>query len=146
MIEQERKILHGALCRMLPYGVKFIVKATVGESPEGEIKVSKVATMSAISEKTVIVKFDNGGGYMELPLESPECRPVLRPMEWMEEKELREFTDFASQTNHSFWHCGSRYWYNAYEEEDWLEAHHFDYRGLLKMGLAIDDMQGLYID
>ena len=114
MNEKERKILHGALCRMLPYGVKFIVK------------------------------FDNGGGYMELPLESPECRPVLRPMEWMEEKELREFTDFASQTNHSFWHCGSRYWYNAYEEEDWLEAHHFDYRGLLKMGLAIDDMQGLY--
>ena len=27
---------------------------------------------------------------------------------------------------------------------DWLNAHHFDYRGLIKMGLALEAPEGMY--
>lgn len=65
-------------------------------------------------------------------------KPYLRPMSSMTEEEIREFTRFASISQHRFFIGDTYFWYNTYEEEDWLNAHHFDYRGLIEKGLAID--------
>lgn len=76
-----------------------------------------------------------------------EVKPYIRPMSSMTKEELKEFVSFTSQSMHRFI-CESTntdHWYNAYEEEDWLNMHKFDYRGLIKMGLALPAPDGMYI-
>lgn len=71
-------------------------------------------------------------------------KPYLRPMSSMTDEEIREFTRFASISQHRFFIGDSYFWYNTYEEEDWLNAHHFDYRGLIDKGLAIEASNDMY--
>ena len=51
-------------------------------------------------------------------------KPYLRPISSMTEGERKEYWDITSVSNH----CAAI---------DWLNAHHFDYRGLIEKGLAI---------
>ena len=55
--------------------------------------------------------------------------PYLRPLSSMTEEELAKY--------HSL--CDSYYdiYFDTGSSIDWLNAHHFDYRGLIKKGLAI---------
>jgi hypothetical protein len=50
-------------------------------------------------------------------------KPYLRPMDDMTEEESEEFSNMEIV---------------GYSNYDWLNAHHFDYRGLIEKGLAID--------
>ena len=53
-----------------------------------------------------------------------ELKPYLRPMNSMtEEEEIYYNTVYTTL--------------KFYEKEDWLNAHYFDYRGLIERGLAI---------
>jgi hypothetical protein len=53
-------------------------------------------------------------------------KPYLRPMSSMTEEEENEYYNIEFGFNiHS-------------DRVDWLNAHHFDYRGLIEKGLAID--------
>lgn len=57
-------------------------------------------------------------------------KPYLRPMSSMTEEEKDEYNKL----------CDSYYdiHFNSIESIDWLNAHHFDFRGLIERGLAID--------
>ena len=58
-------------------------------------------------------------------IESEEIKPYLRPMSSMTEEEENEYYNIEFGFNiHS-------------DRVDWLNAHHFDYRGLIEKGLAI---------
>ena len=69
-----------------------------------------------------------------------EIKPYLRPMSNMTEEERKEYKSF-------FYHIERNDLPNyeadmveielCYELVDWLNAHHFDYRGLIEKGLAI---------
>lgn len=71
------------------------------------------------------------------------CKPYLFPMSSMTEEQRREFkSEFV--TYHPYVTGG---WYNIefvnrfyapIEIIDWLNKNHFDYRGLIQKGLAID--------
>ena len=50
-------------------------------------------------------------------------KPYLRPMSSMTEEESKEFSNMEIV---------------GYSNYDWLNAHHFDYRGLIERGLAIE--------
>ena len=58
-------------------------------------------------------------------------KPYLRPMSSMTEEEKREYFDVTQVSNH----CAAI---------DWLNAHHFDYRGLIEKGLALEVHEGMY--
>ena len=58
-------------------------------------------------------------------------KPYLRPMSSMTEEESEEF--FGITITH-----------NRGEDVDWLNAHHFDYRGLIEKGLALEAPEDLY--
>ena len=79
-----------------------------------------------------------------------EINPYLRPMSSMTEEERRylleelgfdedlengELNDFGSYVYRSV---------NVLPLFDWLNAHHFDYRGLIEKGLALEAKRGMY--
>ena len=130
MTEEERQLLLADLCARLPYGVNINLDEEYN------------ARLTGIDE--------DGNLTADIPADFAfsidEIKPYLRPMESMTEEELKEFVSFTSQSMHRFI-CGATntdHWYNAYEEEDWLLAHHFDYRGLIEKGLVLEAPEGMY--
>ena len=59
-------------------------------------------------------------------------KPYLRPMSSMTEEEALRFEGFKMKA------INSVNIPNSIELIDWLNAHHFDYRGLIEKGLAIE--------
>lgn len=73
--------------------------------------------------------YDEGDGYVEIDY----CKPYLRPMSSMTEGEANEFEQITDNlldngTSEEIWNTVI----------DWLNAHHFDHRGLIGKGLAIE--------
>ena len=70
--------------------------------------------------------------------EVEHTKPYLRPMSSMTEEEKKEY----DQLRYDPWH--SHYDENICSKVlDWLNSHHFDYRGLIEMGLAIEAPEGM---
>ena len=71
-----------------------------------------------------------------------EVKPYLRPMssmteeEWTDYQKIRMIDWVNGDINGTF--------INAGLIVDWLNAHHFDYRGLIEKGLAIKAPEGMY--
>ena len=117
MTQEERKLLIKDLCARLPYGVKF----------QGED--SNVYTLDAAN-------------YFALQVEDMVFKPYLRPMSSMTEEEkieLKPITKGAIQTI-----CLEDVVVTTDKGFDYLIAHHFDYRGLIPMGLALEAPEGMY--
>lgn len=78
-----------------------------------------------------------------------EIKPYLRPMSSMTEEEKEELYHYYCKeiadnliTPNLTWElrcCVS----NSFGT-DWLISHHFDYRGLIPMGLALEAPEGMY--
>lgn len=62
-------------------------------------------------------------------LNSVIFKPYLRPMSSMTEEELAEYNRFEL---------------SDFRRIDWLNAHHFDYRGLIEKGLALEMPKDMY--
>lgn len=65
-------------------------------------------------------------------------KPYLRPMSSMTEKERTEWMNITHAQN---WLIIS----NLDKAVHWLNAHHFDYRGLIEKGLALEAPRNMYI-
>lgn len=65
-------------------------------------------------------------------------KPYLRPMSSMTEEEKNEDAMFFRAFS-----C-SLYERESIERVDWLNAHYFDYRGLIEKGLALEAPKDLY--
>lgn len=62
---------------------------------------------------------------------------LLRPMSCMTEKEVKEFYDVECMDAKVGYIKPTWDWHFTINGIDWLNAHHFDYRGLIGKGLAI---------
>lgn len=114
----------------------------------------------------IITKIEtyNGSKYPELigqklfytegsvvPFTVDEIRPYLRPLSSMteeEENELREWGDWELISwldAEEVCFCNLAVKYDTlFKLIDWLNAHHFDYRGLIEKGLALEALEGMY--
>lgn len=147
MTPEERELLFKDLCARLPYGVKlgFYASAT---------KQTYICTLLGLvpqEDEPIIAKTENGNFYML----ADNVKPYLFPLSSMTEEQERElFKLFGISLVDSIGadyikineYAGITFFLNkGFDIEthldkliDWCNRNHFDYRGLIEKGLAID--------
>lgn len=114
MTQEEKELLLKDLCARLPYNVKAY------ESPD----YPSITITSFDGDR-----FLDGDGWEH---EVGTFKPYLRPMSSLTEKEKKELGTISCEydTIHK--------WAVFYKSQDWLNKNHFDYRGLIEKGLALE--------
>ena len=115
MTQQDKELLLRDLCARLPYGVKL----------EGRCDVTTLLQIRVIEDRIVILTTTWCGEIKAFYKENlDECKPYLRSMSRMTHSEYDEYLRIKTHGK-------------PFEVIDWLNAHHIDYRKLIKKGLAI---------
>ena len=130
MTQEEKQLLLKDLCARSPYGVVCqFVWTYNNETTDGEDVIDeKDDNIRCIDLHTKEIQADYYGEWVDLE----HCKPYLRPMSSMTEEEKKESGELYKK-NTGMW-----------DDLDWLNAHHFDYRGLIPMGLAIEAPEDMY--
>ena len=81
--------------------------------------------------KEKLVSIDVGNELIDYDWRLTDIKPYLRPMSSMTEEERQEYGLVL---------CDEL----SINQFDWLNAHHFDYRGLIPKGLALEAKEGMY--
>ena len=128
MTQEDKELLLKDLCARLPYGVKAKVldedilrydySSEEGGFINGIENINNGLFVIQCREDSYVLSYD-------------EFKPYLRPMSSMTDSEAIEWhkTTFGQRwiTEDNIERC-----------IDWLNAHHFDFRGLIEKGLALD--------
>ena len=132
MKQEDKELLLTDLCARLPYRVKCLVNYTFcNETTDYEdVKASTVDTITTINQETESYCFERLSEWFDVD----EFKPYLFPMSSMTEEQAKIFLKlesmcFLSSTDK----LGPKI-----EFFEWLNRNHFDYRGLIEKGLAID--------
>ena len=130
MTIEEKQMLLKDICARVPYGVK--VKNTHSDTVY-DLKEYMYCLPTALATN---------------------FKPYLRPMSSMTDDEYKEFSKISGllkskEDNYFSNHLPE--WGNSIITErvmvrtiDWLNSHHFDYRGLISMGLAFEAPVDMY--
>ena len=116
MTQENKELLLKDLCARLPYGVKVLYEGQVKEIQYIEPLYNELKLLDDFSNYTIGIE---------------DIKPYLRPMSNMTDEERKEYNKIqcvygvTSISKHG-------------EMTDWLNKHHFDYRGLIPMDLAIE--------
>lgn len=131
MTQEDKELQLIDLCARLPHGVKVRISSEID---------------GYLHENTTILDIDNlhkymlDGGYCKRGLfyKTPgfQLLPYLRSMSSMTEEERKIYIEISSHL------CGE---IAAKTMIDWLNAHHFDYRGLIEKGLAVKAPEDMYL-
>ncbi len=117
MEQKDKDLLLKDLCARLAYGVKvkcdnYIMKVLGVHAPGMTVDIT-----------------DGEHRFSAVRIE--EVKPYLRPMSSQTSEEREELNNILEYQYYSDDSC-------MCEASDWLNAHHFDYRGLIEKGLAIE--------
>lgn len=130
MEQKEKDLLIRALACMVPYGLKF-------KAEDGVRELHYVRDEEVYSRE-----------FPHLPYHVSQVRPYLRSMSSMSEDEQKEFDNFCVIDEEAWKGSGIVGYINQSiimtDGIDWLNSHHFDYRGLIKKGLALEVSEGMY--
>lgn len=136
---EEKQLLLKDLCARLPYGVKIEITAhnLDYEKDFGRVVIADVCSIQTAKDDDgnlfpcVITCYDK---YKTQGNDVESIKPYLRPMSSMSEEE-REY----------YFVVRGKVFSGIIEAEtDWLNAHHFDYRGLIEKGLALEAPEDMY--
>ena len=116
MTQEEKQLLLKDLCARLPYGVRARFCDGVKEETDDVWDIDMFS--GAINADYII----------------DDVKPYLRPMSSMTEEERQDFAHYVAHGNNSV----------ALDFVDWCNAHHFDHRGLIGKGLALEAPEGMY--
>ena len=151
MNKEEKQLLLVDLCARLPYGVMCKIQ-TCFVFEDGTLRRGSYDKILDLDTVTEINEWKETG-------ELEKFKPYLRPMSSMTEEELNECVcqsgikdiecpnwqdipkekQFKVRLNHAI-----AVFLTDSNNVDWLNAHHFDYRGLIEKGLALEAPKGMY--
>lgn len=136
MTQEEKQLLLKDLCGRIYYRPKGVLLRTAFDNEEIEV----------IGYDGHFIDFFRKGDYDQASIDT--VRLYLRPMSSMTEEEKEELSkeihkDFLLAKDAAIENdiTKSR---DGFNKQDWLNAHHFDYRGLIEMGLALEAEDGMY--
>ena len=130
MTQEDKELLLKDLCGRLPYGVIILHE---GWNYEWDDSLSTRERIVGIDEEFIYTKVIDSYTKEEYredkhPISVFDDKPFLRSMSSMTEVEKHIFDTMTRG-------------YTVHQQAslfDWLNAHHFDYRGLIPMDLAIE--------
>ena len=130
MNKEDKELLLKDLCARLPYGV-ICEYTSIQDGLEIRNEIGKLTAIDKDVSgcKHIYAKID---GHL---IGLSDFKPYLRQMYSMTEDEQHEYNLIAMHTivtSKGFVHI------EATDLIDWLNAHYFDYRGLIDRGLAIE--------
>jgi hypothetical protein len=128
MTLEEKQLLIKDICARLPYRINVLTE----DNDKGHI-IGVDETENGVFEIHII---EDGDSYTcDESIEN--FKPYLRSMSSMTEEENLEFvkTTIKTPDGYPMWTTDSY---------DWLNVNHFDYRGLIPMGLALEAKEGMY--
>lgn len=119
MTQKEKLLLLKDLSARLPYGVKV-------KTPYNDAELIGIVKRKGFKKDVDYI--DAVTNKETYPIQY--VQPYLRPMSSMTEEEKEEYHKL----------CDSYYdiYFDSINSIDWLNAHHFDYRGLIPKNLAIE--------
>lgn len=131
MKQEDKELLLKDLSARLPYGVKVQVEYDAEEFGK-TIEIDEITMIDKYGEEILLY---HASEYFSIE----ELKPYLRPLTSMTDEEREEYRKFsyygaAGYRDNDFKEMVA---VPSYEKIDWLNAHHFDYRGLIERGLAI---------
>lgn len=115
-MQKEKELLLRDLCARLPYGVKVQI-----------IKNNQLGTYTLYPSDIDSFKHN-----------FQDIKPYLRPMSSMTEEEKKELRLLKDSFDFNCYTAGYYNFQVNLAVADWLLKNHFDYRGLIPMGLAIE--------
>lgn len=131
MTNEEKQLLLKDLCSRLSYGVKFCFTNSNIHTIKG---LDLIVSDEGDWEYAVTAKGIE-------PIELIYIKPYLSPMSSMTEDEQRTLDSMCNGVEMVSRLSGLKMFDKAF---DWLNAHHFDYRGLIEKGLALEAPEGMY--
>ena len=121
MRQEDKELLYKDLCTRLPYEVK------VNEAIQGDF------TLIGLIKERAFTTCETEGCYNDFPIEC--IKPYLFPLSSMTDEEQRTLDSMCNGVEMVSRLSGLKMFDKAF---DWLNENHFDYRGLIEKGLAID--------
>ena len=148
MIQEDKDLLMKDLSARLPYGLKGTVgiEVSTGEYSiesghllfmEKEIVVELLG-INKDTEEIEVYSLDNNIDLSEYDYIIDDFKPYLRPLSSMTEEEVKEFYDVECIDAKVAYIKPTWNWHFTINGIDWLNANHFDYRGLIPKALAIE--------
>ena len=123
-IEEKKLLLLKDLCARLPYGVWVHIRYKEGEPCYGKLTPRDIQWF-------IDSKIEN-------------IKPYLRSMSSMTEEEEKERLSFFQVVELNSGLTPLLSALKSFEYINWLNAHHFDYCGLIEKGLALEAPEGMY--
>lgn len=135
MTQENKELLLQDLCARLPYRVKCYVPV---ENCTMEL-TGKRLNYFCFHKEEWCYDYSHELEIVLDPLNDAHnayiIKPYLRPLSSMTEEERKEYNEYLFHGASIGLISNTA---TAYELIDWLNAHHFDYRGLIEKGLAIE--------
>jgi hypothetical protein len=137
MTQENKDLLLKDLCVRLPYGVKIQAKYNpINIDPnDANVEIEKVGVLSMVDNDAVIAfACDDTNTYNYVTIH--DVKPYLFPFSSMTDELWKEYQTLKMTD----WVEGdiNGVFINAGTITDWLNKNHFDYRGLIEKGLAIN--------
>lgn len=130
MTQEEKQLLLKDLSARLPYGVK--IYSDIGGDN----------TLLGIYGDRVFTTCEEPDKHNDYPLDC--VKPYLRPMSNITYEERKESAQFEIDYLGPLGFDWSLLISNSSALLEWLNSHHFDYRGLIEKGLALEAPKDMY--
>ena len=144
MTQEDKELLFIDLCGRIPYKVRMFEIEPVNN-------IQSNLTLLSVTNKESVICITPSGGVIGSSIDA--FKPYLFPLSSMTEEQFVELKVFADLTYEGNtlelieWNDNCKtleFWleeipsYELIKVFDWLNKNHFDYRGLIEKGLAID--------